>query len=164
MIETNRLILRECTLQDAPFIYKIMNSEGWLKNIGNRSINSVKDAEIYMQQNYLDSYKKYGFGSYVVRLKEDGTPIGTSGLYKRDRLDFPDIGFAYLEEYGNKGYAFEAANAIMKYAKETLKLQTITGITLPTNTASIKLLKKLGMSQVGWFTSDDGKKLLLLSN
>ena len=54
MIYTERLKLREYTLQDAPFIYKLMNSEGWLKNIGDRNIKSLEDAEAYMQKNYLN--------------------------------------------------------------------------------------------------------------
>ena len=164
MIETERLELREYTLKDAPFIYKLMNSEGWLKNIGDRNINSVEDAKTYMQKNYLSSYEKHGFGPFLVSLKETGEPIGSSGLYKRDSLDFPDVGFAFLPEFANKGYAFESAQAVMHYASETLKLSTIVGITLPENMPSIKLLKKLGLSEVGTYKYEDGEELLLFSN
>ena len=44
-LETDRLLLREYTLSDAPFIFKLMNSEGWLKNIGDRNIKTIEDAE-----------------------------------------------------------------------------------------------------------------------
>jgi RimJ/RimL family protein N-acetyltransferase len=162
-IETDRLQLRPYTLEDAPFLFKLMNSEGWLKNIGNRNIETIKDAEAYMQRFYLSSYEKNGFGPYLTSLK-DGTPIGSSGLYKRESLDYPDIGFAYLSAYYNKGYALEASEAIMQYALETLGLKTILGITLETNFSSIKLLKKLGLSEVGTFTFEDGEELLLFSN
>lgn len=144
MIETERLLLREYTLNDAPFIYKLMNSEGWLKNIGDRNIKRIEDAEDYMQKNYLASYEKYGFGPFLVLLKETGVPLGSSGLYKRDNLEHPDVGFAFLPEFANKGYAYESAQAVMDYASETLKLSTIVGITLPENLPSIKLLKKTG--------------------
>jgi len=163
-IETERLLLREYNLNDVPFIFKLMNSEGWLKNIGDRNIKTHEDAEAYMQKNYLGSYEKQGFGPYLVTLKEDGTPIGSSGLYKRDNLDFPDVGFAFLSEFANKGYAYESAQAVMDYASEKLKLQTIVGITLPENTSSIKLLKKLGLSEIGTYKYDDGEELLLFSN
>ncbi|MDP2685904.1 MAG: GNAT family N-acetyltransferase [Aequorivita sp.] len=162
-IETERLLLREYNLNDVPFIFKLMNSEGWLKNIGDRSIKTLEDAEAYMQKNYLSSYEKHGFGPYLVTLKEDGTPIGSSGLYKRDNLDFPDVGFAFLSEFANKGYAYESAQAVMKYAAEKLKLQTIVGITLPENSASIKLLKKLGLAEIGTYKYEDGEELLLFS-
>ena len=164
MIHTERLELREYTLKDAPLIFKLMNSEGWLKNIGDRNIKSLEDAEAYMQKNYLRSYEKYGFGPYLVILKADGTPIGSAGLYKRDNLEYPDVGFAFLPEFGNKGYALEASKAVMQFASENLKLQTIVGITLPENLSSIKLLKKLGLSEVGIYTYEDGEELLLFSN
>ncbi|MCG2420183.1 GNAT family N-acetyltransferase [Aequorivita sp. F47161] len=164
MIQTERLILREYSINDAPFVFELMNSEGWLKNIGDRNIKSIEEAESYLEKNYLSNYKKYGYGPFLVSLKEDGSPIGSSGLYKRESLDFPDIGFAFLSQFFNQGYAFEASMAVMKYAKETLKLQTITGITLPTNASSIKLLKKLGLLEVGLFTYENGEELLLFSN
>lgn len=162
-IETERLLLREYNLNDVPFIFKLMNSEGWLKNIGDRNIKTLEDAEAYLQKNYLSSYEKHGFGPYLVTLKEDGTPIGSSGLYKRDNLDFPDVGFAFLSEFANKGYAYESAKAVMNYAAEKLKLQTIVGITLPENSASIKLLKKLGLAEIGTYKYEDGEELLLFS-
>lgn len=164
MIETERLELREYTIKDAPFIYKLMNSEGWLKNIGDRNINSVKDAEAYMQKNYISSYEKHGYGPFLVSLKETGEPIGSSGLYQRDNLDFPDVGFAFLTEFANRGYAYESAQAVMNYASETLKLKTIVGITLPENSSSIKLLKKLGLSEIGTYKYENGEELLLFSN
>ncbi|MDN3723854.1 GNAT family N-acetyltransferase [Aequorivita sp. SDUM287046] len=164
MIETERLILREYTLSDAPFIYKLMNSDGWLKNIGDRNINTIGDAEAYMQKNYLSSYEKYGFGPFLVSLKKTGEPLGSSGLYKRANLDHPDVGFAFLPEAANKGYAFESAQAVMNYAAETLKIEKIVGITLPENIPSIKLLKKLGLAEVGKYQYEDGEELLLFSN
>ncbi len=163
-IETNRLLLRQYTLNDVPFIYKLMNSEGWIKNIGDRNIKTVEDAEAYMLKNYLSSYEKHGFGPYLVSLKEDGTPLGSAGLYKRDSLEHPDVGFAFLPEFANKGYAFEAASAVMEFAATTLGIKTIVGITLESNLSSIKLLKKLGLSEVGTFTYEDGEELLLFSN
>ncbi len=164
MIQTERLELREYTLNDAPFIFELMNSEGWLKNIGDRNIKTIEDAEAYMLKNYISSYEKHGFGPYLVSLKENGTPIGSAGLYKRDNLDFPDVGFAFLAEFGNKGYAFEATNAVMQFASEKLKTQTIVGIVLPENISSVKLLKKLGLFEIGIYKYEDGEELLLFSN
>jgi len=163
-IETERLQLREYTLNDAPFIFKLMNSEGWLKNIGDRYINSIEDAEEYMQKNYISSYEKHGFGPYLVSLKDTGQPIGSSGLYKRNNLEHPDVGFAFLCEYANKGYAYESSQAVMNFAAEKLKLKTIVGITLPENLSSIKLLKKLGLSEIGIYKYEDAEELLLFSN
>lgn len=163
-IETARLVIREYTLQDAPFIFKLMNSEGWLRNIGDRGIKTLQDAKNYIEKNYLRSYELLGFGPYLVSLKESGIPIGSAGLYKRDNLEDPDIGFAFLPEYAHQGYAFESAQAVMRFGCEVLQLKKITGITLPNNFPSIKLLKKLGLSEIGVYSYKDGEELLLFSN
>lgn len=163
LLRTERLQLREYTTKDAPFLFQLMNSEGWLENIGDRSISTIEDAEAYIQKFYLSSYSKQGFGPYLVSLK-DGTPLGSSGLYKRDNLEYPDVGFAFLSEFANQGYAFEAGTAVMHFALEKLGLKTIVGITLPKNLSSIKLLKKLGLSEVGTYNFEDGEELLLFSN
>ena len=163
--ETERLKLREYTKDDAPFIFELMNSEGWLKYIGDRNIKSVEDAKAYIKEKYLPSYDLNGHGAYIVILKSNGKPIGSCGLYKREDLEHPDIGFAFLTEYLGKGYGFESAHAILHYAKETLKITTILGFTLPENIASIKLLEKLGLKNSGIYEmKDDPEVLLLFSN
>lgn len=163
MIETERLILRKYTLEDAPFVYMLMNSEGWLKNIGDRNIKSVADAENYIQTNYFSIYEKYGYGPYLVSLKTTREPIGSAGLYKRNNLDYPDIGFAFLSKYFNQGFAYESASAVLKFASEKLRIYKVFGFTLEENKESIKLLKKLGLSEDGVYTYEDGEELLLFS-
>lgn len=163
MIETERLLLRKYTLMDAPFVYILMNSEGWLKNIGDRNIKTFEDAENYIQTNYFSIYEKHGYGPYLVSLKETGKPIGSAGLYKRDDLDHPDIGFAFLPEYFSQGFAFESASAVLKFASEELRIPKVYGFTLEENRDSIKLLKKLGLSEAGIYTYKDGEELLLFS-
>jgi len=145
IIETERLLLTEVSLDDAAFIYKLVNQKSWLKYIGDRNVNSLDDAVTYIQKAFLDEYAKNGFGLYLVRLKEDNIPIGISGLVKRPSLENVDIGFAQLEEYAGKGYAFEAAQAVMSYAHSKLKLDYIVAITSENNIHSIRLLEKLGL-------------------
>lgn len=148
---------------DAPFVYILMNSEGWLKNIGDRNIKTVADAENYIQKNYFSLYEKHGFGPYLVSLKDTGEPIGSAGLYKREDLDHPDIGFAFLSEYFNQGFAFESASSVLKFASEELCISKVFGFTLEENRNSIKLLKKIGLSEDGIYTYEDGEELLLFS-
>ena len=165
LIETKRLRLREYTIEDAPFSYELMNSEGWLKYIGDRNIKTIPDAVAYIEKYYLPSYELNGHGAYIVILKESGKPIGTCGLYKREDLKHPDVGFSFLTEYIGKGFAFEAAQAVLKFANDSLNIKTILGFTLPTNKDSIKLLQKLGLKQKGsYFLKDDPGELLLFSN
>ena len=145
ILETERLILREFTLTDAPFIYELLNSPGWLKNIGQRGISGLKEAGKYITHLIIPSYEKYGFGFYLMEKKADNASIGMCGLIKRDSLEDVDIGFAILPQYEGQGYTTEAALATMDYAKDSLGLKRIAAITVPYNPGSISILKKLGM-------------------
>jgi RimJ/RimL family protein N-acetyltransferase len=144
---TARLLLTELKTEDAPFILKLVNEPGWIRFIGDRGIKDLKGAENYIITGPQKSYAHHGFGLFKVSLT-DGTPIGMCGLLKRDNLDHPDIGFAFLEAFTGQGYALEAAKATMEYAMNTLKLSTILGITMAENTRSVSLLEKLGMHYV----------------
>jgi RimJ/RimL family protein N-acetyltransferase len=146
IIETNRLILREFNLDDSDFILKLLNTPKWIKFIGDRGIKSKKDAEKYLINGPIKSYRENGFGLWVVILKNSLIPVGMCGILKREFLDDHDIGFAMLPEYENNGYGYEAANATLGFAKENLKLSRIVGFTLHYNNHSINLLNKLGFN------------------
>ena len=146
ILETKRLILREIVAQDAEFIYDLVNQPSFVKYIGNRNVHSVETAREFIETRYRKSYTDNGFGLYAVELKENNAPIGICGFVKRDTLPDADIGFAFLPEYERKGYAFESADAVMKYGCDVLKLEKILAITTQNNEASGKLLAKLGFT------------------
>ena len=81
---------------------------------------------------------------FLTKLKDSQVSIGICGLLKRDYLDDIDIGFAFLPRFRGKGYAVEAASAVIDYGKQSLALSRIVAITQPNNVKSIKLLNKLG--------------------
>lgn len=145
ILETKRLILREFDNKDAPFIFELLNSPGWLKYIGTRGIKDIKDAENYITELMIPSYEKNGFGFYMMEGKEDSASIGMCGLIKRDALEDVDIGFAILPQFEGKGYSSEAAIATIDYGKNQLGLNRIAAITVEYNVSSIKILEKLGM-------------------
>jgi len=144
ILETERLILREFTTDDAIFILEILNSPTWLKFIGDRGVRTLDDARNYISDKFINSYKKHGFGLYLMREKKANAPVGMCGIIKRDTLTDPDIGFALLPRFENKGFGLEAAAATMNYAKNVLKLARIVAITDAENVQSINLLKKIG--------------------
>src|SRR6478736_798769 len=121
LIITDRLCIRKFGLEDAPFILELVNDPDWLKFIGDRNIHSIEDAKNYIVNAPITSYSRYGFGPYLVALKESGLPIGMSCLIKRDTLKNVDIGYAFLKEYRGKGFALEAVSATQKYAHAFLK-------------------------------------------
>lgn len=145
IIETELLILKELTVEDAPFILSLLNEPSFILNIGDKGVRDIEGAEKYILNGPVDSYHKNGFGLYLVALKSTQEPIGISGLVKRPALDDADIGFAFLPAYWSKGYAVESAQGVMHYGKEILKLKRILGITSIDNYGSIKVLEKVGL-------------------
>lgn len=143
--ETERLRLRLLSTDDAAFILELLNEPSFLENIGDKGVRNLDDACQYLLNGPMASYEKNGFGLYLVALKEALTPIGICGLIKREGLDDPDIGYAFVPKFWAKGYAFEAASAVMAFAKETLGLNRIVAITALNNHASIRVLNKLGL-------------------
>ena len=162
LLTTDRLELRQYTLDDASFVLELLNTPDWMANIGDRGVRTLKDAEEYIENKYLSQYEEFGFGSYVSVLKGTETIVGTCGLYKRPNLEHFDIGFAMLPKYERQGYAYEGSSALMSYARSELKLQTIYGITLPSNKPSQQLLKKLGLDVIDTIQLEEDKADLLL--
>jgi len=144
VIETPRLSLREISTGDDEFIFALMNEPTYLQYIGDRGIRTLEDARKYILDKFAPSYAKFGYGLYLVELKERKASVGICGLVKRDTLEHPDIGFAFLREHWSRGFAFEAASAALDHGFGALGLKTVLGITSPANQASIRLLEKLG--------------------
>ena len=164
MIQTPRLLLRELTVEDAPFIVQLVNDPAWLQFIGDKGVHTLEDAEKYILNGPVKSYADNGFGLWLVELKEDHTPIGMCGLINRPTLEGIDIGFAYLPQYVGQGYALEAATATLHHAKHNLSLERILAITNPENIRSITLLKKLGLQTEKEYTlPGETRPVLLMS-
>jgi RimJ/RimL family protein N-acetyltransferase len=144
ILETDRLVLRQLSPDDAAFVFDLVNDPDWLRNIGDRGVRSLDDARAYIQKGPMDMYARIGFGLWLTTLKSDGTPIGICGLLKRDTLDDVDIGFAFMPAFRAQGYAREAAAGTLAYGRDTLELRRIVATTVPSNDASGRLLEKLG--------------------
>lgn len=145
VIQTDRLVLRWLSLEDAEFIYELVNDPEWIRYIGDRGVRSLEDARTYLLQGPIAMYSRVGFGLYRVELRESRVPIGICGLLKRDSLEDVDVGFAFLPHFRSRGYAREAAQATLEYGARQLRLSRIVAIVSPENHASIRLLQKLGL-------------------
>jgi RimJ/RimL family protein N-acetyltransferase len=160
--ETERLIICQLTVHDAPFVFTLLNTPTWIKFIGDRGIKNIDEARNYLLNGPIASYKRLGFGLFLVKIKQGDISIGMSGLIKRDGLDNIDVGFALHPDYTGKGYAFESTSAVMNYARETLKLKTIDAITTEDNAHSIALLKKIGLQYKKMVTLPGNQKEYML--
>ena len=166
VLETERLFLRGFDVADAEFILALLNEPSFLRYIGDKKVRTLEDATQYILNGPVASYERNGFGLCLVELQETHTPIGMCGLLKREELPDPDIGFAFLPDFWNKGFAFEAAAAVLKDARERLKLERVLAITNQDNEASIKLLQKLGLKieRVIKLSTDSAELFLLATD
>lgn len=164
-LETDRLTIRRMSVDDAPFMLRLLNEPSWLRFIGDRGVRTLAEARRYIETGPVDSYARLGFGFCLVELREDpdrGVPIGICGLAKRDYLDDVDIGYALLPQHEGRGYAVEAARAVLAHARAELGLARIVATTRPANAGSQKVLDRLGLRfERAIRHPDDGRELLL---
>lgn len=149
VLKTERLQLRQVTLDDAAFILRLLNDPGFVRYIGDKGVRDLDGACGYLQAGPMASYERHGFGLWCVGLDGEDTAIGMAGLIRRDYLDDMDIGYAFLPEYAGMGYALEATSAVMAHARGVLDAQRVLAIVDEDNASSIRLLEKLGFQGDG---------------
>jgi [ribosomal protein S5]-alanine N-acetyltransferase len=162
LIHTDRLAIQYITGEYSNFIYRLLNDPSWIKYIGDKGIKTEEDAKNYIQNGPIQMYQDFGFGLYLVTLKETGEPIGLCGLIKRPTLENIDLGYAFLPEYTGKGYALEATKAVLQYGNEQLLIDKIVAITTIDNFSSQKVLLKLGFTFDSLIKEKDEAKELKL--
>ncbi len=160
--ETERLILRPTSEDDAEFILELLNTPKWMKYIGDRNVTSIESAREYIKSKMIPQLMRLGYSNYTLITKSDQQKIGSCGLYDREGLEGIDIGFAFLPQYEKQGYAFEAADRIKKAAFEEFEIDLICGVTTKDNVPSQRLLEKLGLKLTGTTKLPDDKEELLL--
>ena len=141
-LKSQRLYLRPITTQDSQFILELVNSEGWLKNIGDRNIKNDTDATNYILRILANEKIFY----HVIELVETNEKLGILTFLHREENLYPDLGFAILPQFEKKGYVFEVSQIYLEEISKLNKYQKILGITIPNNFASINVLDKLGFT------------------
>ena len=144
-LETERLVINKLNFNDLQFLTDL-DSDPMVRKFIDGKIKTIDETRQYLSEN-IDSYLQYGFGRYAVRIKEDLNPIGICGfLTENYGLDF---GYRFCQPAWGRGIATEAANSVIRYGVDQLKLEKIVSIVLPDNTASEKILISSGFIFVG---------------
>ena len=144
ILVTERLSLREFTPQDAPFLMRLVNEPGWIRNINDPGVRSVEDALAWAEGRLFKAYRELGHGFWAVERRTDGELLGMCGLFKRAALPEPDLGYALLAAHEGHGYALEAARGCVEHARLALGWPVLMAITAVDNPRSVALLRKLG--------------------
>ena len=141
-IKSKRLTIRPLTKADNQFLLELLNSKGWLDNIGDRGVRTTIQAEKYISV----ILKKDSLQYMVIEKLDTSIPIGILSFMKRDQIEYPDFGFALLPSYHRQGYALEASIIYLKYLFSNNSKLTIAAICKKENTPSINLLEKIGFT------------------
>jgi ribosomal-protein-alanine N-acetyltransferase len=160
--ETPRLRLRRVRSADAPFVLELLTDPDFLANVGDRDVHSLRDAHRYITTGLAASYRRHGFGLWLVELKSVALAIGLCGLLRRDTHPDVEIGFALLPRFRHRGYALEAAQAALRLGTQEFGLKRIVAITAPGNRDSIRILETLGLKfeRLVRFTPDGSESRL----
>lgn len=141
-LRTPRLTLTGVGADDAAFVLELLNDPGWLGNIGDRGVRTLEGARAYIRDRFSASL-------WLAARDAEGVPLGLCGLVERPALAHPDIGYAFLARHAGKGYATEAAGAVLRHALGALGHSSILAITKPSNAASQRVLAKIGLRNLG---------------
>ena len=143
ILETERLLLREFTPDDALDVFNLNDDYEVIRYTGDVGFKSVEAARTFLI-NY-NHYQLYGFGRWACILKSDKQVLGWCGLKFMPEKGEYDLGYRFSKKYWGHGYATEAARASLHYGFTTLGLLEIVGRAAKANLASIRVLEKLGM-------------------
>ncbi len=162
ILQTERLSLRELTLEDAAFLLRLFNEPSFIENISDKGLRTLEDARSYLLNGPLKSYRERGFGHWLVARKPEAIPIGICGLIQREGLQDVDLGYALLPEFWSVGYAAEVCVAVRTYAQTTLGLTRLVAVVNEGNARSIRLLTRLAFRYERRVRLVDGEQELLL--
>lgn len=146
---TQRLVIRWFRPEDADFVVRLLNEPTFIENIADRGVRTREQALAYLEAGPLASCREHGHGLYLVAGRDTLQPMGMCGLVRRDYLDAPDLGYAFLPEFVGRGFAFEAGAAVLEHGRRDLGLERCLAIVNQHNRRSIGLLERLGFADRG---------------
>lgn len=164
IIETERLILREFTMDDCEAVFEFNSNLELHQYTGDEVLQSVDRAKEIIRDIWLEDYKNYGYGRWATIYKPEDKIIGFAGLKYLPELNQTDIGFRFLPSYWGKGLATEASREILKYGFDKLGIDEIIGIAMPENIGSCRVLEKIGLKLYKKAPYDDDEETKRESN
>ena len=146
ILETERLLVRETTVEDVDAFYRIY-SEPSITQYTDNLYPDPEDERQYARDYIEKMYTFYEFGVWTVVEKKSGEVIGRAGISYREGFDLPELGFVIGVPWQGRGYAHEVCSAILDYVREQFDFQEVQALVEPENAVSLKLCAKLGMKE-----------------
>ena len=151
VIETERLVLKRITNEDANQVFELRSNPETMKYIPRPLVKNTEDAleHIAMIDDKIETNVGINWG---ITFKDNSKLLGIIGYYRMQPDNYrAEIGYILLPEYHGKGIIPEAVNRLIRYGFDDLKLHSIEAIIDPENLASEKVLQKCGFVKEAHF-------------
>ncbi|MBD1862055.1 MULTISPECIES: GNAT family N-acetyltransferase [Trichocoleus] len=144
-LETERLQLRLLAIADLEAHHRQITANPYVMKTLPSSRPLTWERGQAVLTNFIDHWQHHGFGLWAMVEKQHGELIGHCGLQWLQNTSEVELAYAIAHDYWNKGLTTEAARASVRFGFETLQLQRIVSIALPTNLASQRVMQKAGL-------------------
>lgn len=142
MLETERLLFREFTMDDLDWLYGLRSDKDVALYLGGIQPRDNVEARLRW---YIDCYRLHGYGYCLMKYKPNGETIGWAGLQPLENTGEIEVGYGIAKPYWGAGIATEACRAWMEFGFGPLGLRRIAAIAIPENAASRRVMEKAGM-------------------
>jgi ribosomal-protein-alanine N-acetyltransferase len=158
LLETDRLVLRELQMSDASAFFVMDNNPKVHEYLWNKPTQKIEET-IEIIASVRKQYLENGIGRFAIILKDTEEFIGWSGIKfntekVNEKVNFYDIGYRLEERFWGKGYASEASMAWLQYGFETMNIKKMEAAAHAENSASNRILQKMGMQQTNQYLED----------
>lgn len=155
VLESERLLLREQTVEDALAVFKLRSDEEVMKYVPLARPKSINDIYTLMEEIHEGFLKEENLG-WAITLKEaPDVLIGFIGFPKFDFQHFrAEVGYMLAPGFWGKGLGTEALSLMVKFGFEELGLHSMFAVIDPDNIASAKVLLKQGFVKEAHFKED----------
>lgn len=145
--QTQRCVVREMGREDLDDLCELY-ADSRVTRYTEVLFTEKEDGQSYIEDYIENTYKYFGFGTWLIHRKEDGRLIGRAGFNYRSGYEEVELGFVIGYPFWNNGYAYEVCSHLLEYGKKELGFEKVQAIADKENKASIRLLEKLGFCLV----------------
>ena len=163
IFETDRLKVRESTVEDVDEFYRIYKDPSITLYM--EDLYKDREAERAYLRAYIDQiYGFYGYGLWTVLRKDTGRVIGRAGLSVREGYELPELGFVIETACQHRGYGYEVCSGVLDYAEKELAFGKVQALVKEKNVNSLLLLDKLGFAYNHNVTVKDREYKMYIKN
>ena len=141
---TPRLLAERLTPAHLPDVRRMDQNERFMAHLG--GVRDEAATVIYLERN-LAHWAIHGFGLWMLRDPAQGALIGRAVLrhLEVEGAAEVEVGYGFYPEFWGRGLATEVACACVRIGRDQLGLQSVVAVTLPTHTASQRVMRKAGL-------------------